>query len=857
MKIKIFSLIMAANLFMFLLFTPASFAVMNSFDSLPESGVPDTKSLLDFFQDKEVISQNIAASALRDTTYSRASIIKTDWKYPFIMVEDVIEGYQNSGQENIISSKAVVADHVVVKLKQGAKEEQLKSLIEGYGWEIRKRLVLNNNWFLVSFDIGISGTSVYSVIETLKQQEIVEVAEPDGLSFASLIPDDPRFNELWGLHNTGEAGGTAHVDIGAANAWDIEKGSRDVVVAVIDSGIDYNHEDLKDNMWQNPGEIPDNGVDDDNNGFIDDVYGWDFYNEDNDPMDDYEHGTHCAGIIGAVGGNGQGIVGVNWKVRLAALKFMNNRGGASSSDAAEAVNYAVKMKMPITSCSWGGRVKSALLEEAFKNADQNNILTITAAGNFGSDNDEYPTYPAGFDIPGIISVAATDRNDQLAEFSNYGITQVDLAAPGVEILSTVPGGGYELMDGTSMAAPYVSGAAALLKAYKSSLTNVEIKDLILNNVDPVDGLEDKTSTGGRLNVYKALKVLVPSSTPVPTPVPTPVRGKISVKMSNPNVRSSTNSIHINYLLTNEGDNPINLADVKLRYFYTIDNEADQKYWCDWCTAGVENTTGSFSKITSYTSSADHYFELGFKENTGYIEQGQEVEVNLRITKTDWSAYNQSDDFSFNNSEQGYQVWDMVAGYIKGALVWGNDPEVCRVVNNTPVPSASPSDTISPTITPTPESSPVAGSLEVKMFNADTRDITGTISPNFQLVNTGDSPISLKDVKLRYYFSVNGDKNQNFWCDWSNLGNVNVTGTFVKSDSPSEGFDYYLEIGFSDSAGSLVPGETVIIRTRFTKADWSDYYQMDDYSFNKNAADFIEWDKVTAYVKEELVWGIKP
>ncbi|MDY6911374.1 MAG: S8 family serine peptidase, partial [Chloroflexota bacterium] len=292
------------------------------------------------------------------------------------------------------------------------------------------------------------GMPVQEALAILNTDPHVEYAEPNyRLKALDTTPNDPDFNDLWGLHNTGQTGGTTDADIDAPCAWDMATGSSDVVVAVIDSGVDYNHEDLALNMWMNAAERDGAvGVDDDGNGYVDDIYGIDTFNHDSDPMDDDSHGTHCAGTIGAVGDNGIGVVGVNWNVEIMALKFLSAEGSGWTSGAIECIEYAVDMKInhsvnvKVLSNSWGGGDYSTFLEAAIADAAAADILFVAAAGNDYLNNDTVPLYPSSYNLDNIISVAASDHNDNLAGFSNYGVTSVDLAAPGVDIKSTVPEG---------------------------------------------------------------------------------------------------------------------------------------------------------------------------------------------------------------------------------------------------------------------------------------------------------------------------------------------------------------------------------------------------------------------------------
>lgn len=372
---------------------------------------------------------------------------------------------------------------------------------------IRARIGATRNWTFASgaFHWKLpEGMTVERAIDLLSREDVIQYVEPNYVLKLNVVPNDPRFGELYGLNNTGQTGGTPDADIDADIAWGVSTGSSDVLVAVIDTGVDYNHPDLAANIWTNPGEIPGNGIDDDLNGFIDDVHGYDFVNNDGDPFDDNGHGTHCSGTIGAVGNNGIGVVGVNWNVKIMGAKFLSAGGSGTTANAIRAVDYTTMMGVDLTSNSWGGGSFSQALYDSIANAGANNILFVAAAGNNGANSDTSPAYPAAYNLPNIISVAATDHNDQLASFSNYGLVSVDLGAPGVNILSTLPGNSYGQLSGTSMATPHTSGVCALIKAVNPNIPYAQLKQVLLDATDPIPALAGRCVSGGRLNAFFAI-----------------------------------------------------------------------------------------------------------------------------------------------------------------------------------------------------------------------------------------------------------------------------------------------------------------------------------------------------------------
>src|SRR6266566_809577 len=356
------------------------------------------------------------------------------------------------------------------------------------------------------------GMDVAAALEYYRRLPNVAFAEPNYRIRLFATPNDPRREALWGLDK-----------INAAHAWDQSTGDAGIVVATIDTGIDYNHPDLAANVWTNPGEIPGNGMDDDQNGYIDDVHGINTLNHSGDVADDDGHGTHVAGTIGAVGNNGLGVVGVNWQVKLVSVKIFSADDSAGTAGAAEGYEYLMALKrrgvnIRVVNNSWGGPAPSQALYEAMCAAEEAGILSVCAAGNSSHNADDRPDFPAGLDCASLISVAASTSDDEPASFSNFGALTVDLAAPGESVLSTYRGAGhYQRLSGTSMASPHVAGAAALLLARNSSLTPATLKALLMATVDPLPQWQGRVVSGGRLNVGNAMARLIAGPLPVPSP----------------------------------------------------------------------------------------------------------------------------------------------------------------------------------------------------------------------------------------------------------------------------------------------------------------------------------------------------
>jgi subtilisin family serine protease len=450
----------------------------------------------------------------------------------FLTPLDAAETLKINGRE--ASSTSLVAKIKSVKGSEARVAKALSSsphvsAVKGFG-KIPSVVVINLKSSLKKAAIPTAASDKAAASELVRRMAelqatgLFEYVEPDYVVRPNNLPSDAAFGDgrLWGLRNQGQNGGVAGADIDAPAAWQTTTGSSDVIVAVIDTGIRYTHTDLSANMWVNPGEIAGNGLDDDGNGFIDDIHGINAVNGSGDPMDTDGHGSHCAGTIGAVANGGGPHVGVAWNVRLMALKFLDPSG--LTSDAIKCIDYAISKGADIMSNSWGGGGFSQALADAIERANADGILFVAAAGNSGTDNDQQPHYPSNYANTNVVAVAALDRSDNLASFSCFGATTVDLGAPGVSIFSCTSASdtSYDFYDGTSMATPHVSGVAALLKSHFPSAGATELKQRLLQSARPISALLGKSVSGGALDAAQALALaedgileLNVSTTPAP------------------------------------------------------------------------------------------------------------------------------------------------------------------------------------------------------------------------------------------------------------------------------------------------------------------------------------------------------
>ncbi|HAS15962.1 MAG TPA: peptidase S8, partial [Idiomarina abyssalis] len=430
------------------------------------------------------------------------------------------------------NSKQADDDSLLVVFKASATKEQRLNLISNAGGTLRALDNRGRDMAMRNIADGrIAKVNVRNakqrdaLIKRLSNHPLVDVAEPNYIisindtkssDFNILAtPDDPAFGDMWALENTGQSGGTPGVDIDARPAWDITTGDSTIVIGVIDSGVDYTHPDLAGNMWVNPGEVCDNGQDDDGNGVVDDCYGYSAVNSNGDPMDENGHGTHVAGTIGASSNNGEGVTGVNWDVEIVGCQFLDASGSGSTAAAIECIDYMTNLKvnhgvnLVATNNSWGGGAYSESLRTAISDSIDEGIMFVSAAGNDGIDSDVTASYPGGYDLDGIVNVANTTRTDAMAASSTYGAVSVDLGAPGTEILSTYLNGGYATASGTSMASPHVAGVAGLVWSIAPHLTVAEVKQILMDSGESNPALAGKTVSGNRLNALSALEAADP------------------------------------------------------------------------------------------------------------------------------------------------------------------------------------------------------------------------------------------------------------------------------------------------------------------------------------------------------------
>lgn len=471
---------------------------------------------------KDAANSSTAASTATTTAKTNESVTASLTKGRFTP-KDIADVNANAYKEG----------QLLVKFKDDITSTRSLTVHRALDAKIVKTYTLVKNLELVTLPASLS---VKEAVKQYMQHADVQYAEPNYYAQGlDVMPNDPYFAVQWALYNTGQKNGTPGADIKAYKAWDVTKGDKNVIVAVLDTGVDYNHPDLGGNIWNNTRETFD-GLDNDSNGYVDDIRGWDFVGNDlvdpkesNNPMDVYGHGTHVAGTIGAIGNNSTGVAGVSWDVTIMPVKILNSDLKTTMDALISGIQYATKNGAKIINASLGWKNTSQAIYNAIASARDAGVLLVAAAGNGGSsdniycngslqnDNDLSPCYPASYNLENIIAVAASDQNDMLASFSNYGVISVDVSAPGVDICSTITGYNSGTIysctySGTSMAAPHVSGLTALLWAYYPHFSVAQIKQMVESYTDPMASpYNTMTRTGGRVNAWKSLSALwIPS-----------------------------------------------------------------------------------------------------------------------------------------------------------------------------------------------------------------------------------------------------------------------------------------------------------------------------------------------------------
>ncbi len=507
-----------------------------------------------------------------------------------------------------------VPGQYLVKLKQAELEKSLTSLEAELGVKVARKVSKISNLILIE-----SSETLGALKKRLKGK--AEYVERNAVFHIESLPNDPRLGDLWGMHNTGQVDpggrqGVEGIDIDAPEAWEITAGSHDTIVAVIDTGVNHQIADLTNNMWVNQAEKDGKtGVDDDENGFIDDIYGYDFANDDGDPMDDHGHGSHCAGTIGAEGDNEDGVVGVNWQTRIMGVKFLTASGSGTLENAVRAIDYATQMGAQVLSNSWGcssSACNSQALKESIERSSEAGRLFVAAAGNSSANNDSSPHYPSNFEVANVVSVAAINNSGELASFSSFGKNTVHLGAPGRNILSTTLEG-LESWSGTSMATPHVSGVAALVLS-NEDLSMEDLKSRLINTARPLSAMRNTTISGGIVNAYHALTNTVPP----PDPNDPAEWEQMSVSISTPHpYENSTEeewevdvpgavqiAIHFKMFDTESGYDTLEIFDANGKLVETLSG----------------NREGIYSKLINGSSA-----RLVFKSDASVVKEGIEID----------------------------------------------------------------------------------------------------------------------------------------------------------------------------------------------------------------------------------------
>lgn len=781
-------------------------------------------------------------------------------------------------------------DQVVVKPKAGVS---IDTILARYNASLLGMLTETNLYFLQL----LVGQTADQVLPVLNADADLYYAEPnyysEGAPGGGYIMFDAHMALLAEYIMFDAHGNVTAIPPGDPTQWawsrislpDAQKLShgQGIIVAVLDTGMAPDHPLLNSSITAGydfvgmTNDIYDrgNGLDDTGNGQVDEFVG---------------HGTHVSGII----------VTEAPGVQIMPIRVLNSDGVGTYWEVAAGIKYAVDHGARIINMSLSAPRLTPSLKDALDYAAARGVIVVAAAGT-----GDGPNYPAAYSNRlAVIGVGASDQNDGIPWFSGGQAADTDVYAPGVDIYSAYPYNGYGLGSGTSMSAPIVSGEAALLMARYPDWTSTQVTQRILGKTDPVAG-----ASTGRVHLGKALNTGLEV-------------GYSLGDYGSPN----DNNLKPRIRLTNNTSEDVPLDQLKIRYWYTIDSDQPQIFSCDHTTVpgGCGGLLNSFVRLPegggNRNAVTDTYLEIGFANAVGYFPAGSQFEMYLRVNKTDWSNYTETNDYSYDSARTVMTRWDRITLYRNGALIWGVEPvggPVSATVTtsaatstatrtatavpvtasptrtSTSVPSNTPLPTFTRTVTQVPPTStktstsvpatptrtgtaapatstktappPAAtatssgsSGVKVQYLPGNTAASSQAISPKVILVNAGSSSIPLTEIKIRYWFTADGTQPQNYWCDYAAFGCSNISAQFVTLPAARPGADSYLELSFASGAGSLAPGaNTGQIQNRFSKNDWSNYIQTGDYAFNASIAQFTDWNHITVYRNGTLIWGIEP
>lgn len=768
-------------------------------------------------------------------------------------------------------------DQVVVKLKPGVA---IGTVLTRYNATLLGTIPETNLYFLHLS----GGQTVNQLLPSLNIDQDLFYAEPnyyiDGAPGGGAIMFGARMAPLAEAIMFGARGDLTATPVGGANQWawdkiglpDAQKISRGqgIVIAVLDTGMAPDHLFLNSNITEGYNfvsmntEIYDrgNGIDDDSDGMTDGFVG---------------HGTHVSGIL----------VTEAPGIQIMPIRVLNSEGVGTYWEVSAGIKYAVDHGADIINMSMSAPRLTPSLKDALDYAASHGVIVVSAAGT-GTG----PNYPAAYSNSLALGVGATDENDALAWFSGGQVADTDIYAPGANIYSAYPYNGYAIASGTSMSAPVVAGEAALLMSRYPEWAPAQIVQRIIAKTNPISG-----SPVGRVNLSKALN-----------------NGLEADYLAGDYGSINDNNIKPRIRLVNNTPEDIPLSELKARYWYTVDANQSQTLNCDYATIGCGGVTGTFVNIpsgsTNLTTASDTYLEVGFTTDAGHLSAGGQADLYLRINKTDWSNYVETNDYSFDGTKTVLSRWDHITLYRNGTLVWGVQPSngqagvtqtASAVATNTvtktatTIPSTAtktatvaaitatktataipPTATIAvtatvaktataipstatKTTTPVPPT-PIASSDTVKIqyMSGATTASSPAIAPKLILFNTGNTSIPLNELKVRYWYTADGAQPQSYWCDFAIVGCANISAQFVTMQTPKASASHYLEISFTSGAGSLAAGSnTGQIQNRFSKNDWSNYTQTGDYSFDASKTQFADWNHITVYRNGVLIWGVEP